>query len=126
MSKRDAFKEFVKTKPQLARYIENNEMTWQKFYELYDIYGDNKEVWNKYLGSDDRASTSVTDGLTKITDLVKNVDMESIKSHINTAQKAIDFVQDLTAKKGINPTDLNNTLSKGPVSPRPLNKFFED
>lgn len=127
MAKMDEFKNFVKTKPALAHFIENGQMTWQKFYEIYDLYGEKSEVWNKYLVNDERRSTpNVTEGIEKITNLVKNVDMESIKSHINSAQKAIDFMQDLTVKKGINSNSLTNNLNKGPVSPRPLNKFFED
>lgn len=127
MSKMDEFKSFVKTKPQFARYVENGEMTWQKFYELYDLYGSNSVVWDKYADiASDRSAPNVAEGLSKITNLVKNVDMESIKSHINTAQKAIDFMQDLTLKKGINMPNVGNTLNKGPVAPRPLNKFFED
>ena len=55
--------------------------------------------------------------------MVKNVNVDSIKSHINTAQKAIDFIGDLTKKTPNNPI---NNLNKGPVAPRPLNKFFED
>ncbi len=125
MSKMEEFKNFVKTKPQLAKYVENNQMTWQKFYELYDLYGTSSEVWDKYNKNEDRAP-NVAESISKITDLVKNVDMESIKSHINTAQKAIDFMQDLTTKKGINAVNIGNNLNKGPVAPRPLNKFFED
>ncbi len=119
--KREAFKNFIKNKPELVDYVNDGEMTWQKFYELYDLYGEDEKVWSRY-GSTDRNLNNVN--LSKITDMVKNVDVDSIKSHINTAQKAIDFVQDLTKK---NPTpDLTNNLNKGPVSPRPLNKFFED
>lgn len=119
--KNEAFKNFVKTKPELIRYVQNGEMTWQKFYEIYDLYGEDKNVWDKYK-SEDRAG--VTDSFSKITSMVKNVDVDSIKSHINTAQKAIDFVQDLTKKT---PTpSLTQNLNKGPVAPRPLNKFFED
>lgn len=47
--------------------------------------------------------------------------MDSIQKHINTAQKALGFISDLTTK--------NQTPSvspKGPLNPRPLNKFFED
>lgn len=118
----ESFKSFVKNKPELIRYVQNGEMTWQKFYELYDLYGEDENIWNKYiLNKDDRSN--VTDSINKITDMVKNVDVDSIKNHINTAQKAIDFVQDLTKKS---PQDITSNLSKGPVAPRPLNKFFED
>ena len=118
--KHEAFKNFIKTKPELIKYVQSGEMTWQKFYELYDIYGEDESIWNKYILNNDRAAV---DSISKITDMVKNVNVDSIKSHINTAQKAIDFIGDLTKKAPQNPI---NNLNKGPVSPRPLNKFLED
>lgn len=119
--KQEEFKNFVRTKPELIKYVQNGEMTWQKFYELYDLYGTDESIWNKYILRD---RSGVEDSISKITNMVKNVNVDSIKSHINTAQKAIDFVSDLTKKK---PTsNIAENLTKGPVSPRPLNKFFED
>ena len=119
--KQEEFKNFVRTKPELIKYVQNGEMTWQKFYELYDLYGTDESIWNKYILRD---RSGVEDSISKITNMVKNVNVDSIKSHINTAQKAIDFVSDLTKK---NPTsNIAENLTKGPVSPRPLNKFFED
>ena len=119
--KQEEFKNFVRTKPELIKYVQNGEMTWQKFYELYDLYGTDESIWNKYILRD---RSGVEDSISKITNMVKNVIVDSIKSHINTAQKAIDFVSDLTKK---NPTsNIAENLTKGPVSPRPLNKFFED
>ena len=119
--KQEEFKNFVRTKPELIKYVQNGEMTWQKFYELYDLYGTDESIWNKYILRD---RSGVEDSISKITNMVKNVNVDSIKSHINTAQKAIDFLSDLTKK---NPTsNIAENLTKGPVSPRPLNKFFED
>lgn len=118
--KKDDFKNFVRTKPELIKYVKNGEMTWQKFYEIYDLYGTDENIWSKYKTTD----RTIDSGISKITEMVKNVDVDSIKSHINTAQKAIDFVSDLTKK---NPTpDLTKTIGSGPIRPRPLNKFFED
>ena len=119
--KQEEFKNFVRTKPELIKYVQNGEMTWQKFYEIYDLYGPDESVWNKYILGDRNLSSA---SISKITDMVKNVDVDSIKSHINTAQKAIDFVSDLTKKNPL-PSATSN-LAKGPVAPRPLNKFFED
>ena len=47
--KHEAFKNFVKTKPELIKFVQNGKMTWQKFYELYDLYGEDEKVWNKYI-----------------------------------------------------------------------------
>ncbi len=125
MSKKDEFREFVKTKPELAQYVASNQMTWQKFYELYDLYGKDEKIWQNYHG-EDRANPNLGEGISKITNMMKNVDMDSIKSHINTAQKALDLVQDFTTKKSGEALNNLSNLNKGPVAPRPLNKFFED
>ena len=111
MSK-ELFKAFVSKNPSLAAHVNNGSMTWQKFYEMFDLYGEDSSVWNKYL---DTNNVSVG----KINDLIKNVDMNSIKEHIDTAQKALDFVQELTGKQVGKTSSIIDT-------PRPLNKFFED
>lgn len=46
----DNFKKFVKENPKLVNFVRNGDMTWQKFYELYDLYGPFHDIWNKYLG----------------------------------------------------------------------------
>ena len=114
MSK-EGFKSFVKSNPSLATFVNNGKMTWQKFYEMYDLYGEKNSVWNDYIGI---TRTSFTETTSKINDIIKNVDIDSIKEHINTAQKALDFVQELTSK--------TPSVSKSIPTSRPLNKFFED
>ena len=66
--KQEEFKNFVRTKPELIKYVQNGEMTWQKFYELYDLYGTDDKVWNKYILSD---RTPMEDSISKISDMVK-------------------------------------------------------
>ena len=41
----DSFKMFVRKNPNLIKYVNNNEMTWQKFYEMYDLYGEDNIVY---------------------------------------------------------------------------------
>ena len=114
MANKEAFKKFISSKPNLINYIENGSMTWQKFYEIYDLYGEDSKVWDRYLGNKNDT------GLPKINDLIKNVDLNSIKEHISTAQKALDFVQELTSKDSV------SKITKAIATPRPINKFFED
>ena len=68
--KNEAFKKFVRTKPELIKYVQSGQMTWQKFYELYDLYGEDEKIWNKYILNDER---NITDSISKITNIVKNV-----------------------------------------------------
>ena len=75
MSK-ETFKEFVKTKPYLAEYVLKNNITWQQLYEIYDMYGESSDVWNKYKPSESRL------------DFLSKIDTDSLTKHIETAQKA--------------------------------------
>ena len=45
MTKVDNFKEFVKKNQVLVTYVKENKMTWQKFYELYDLYGEDNIIY---------------------------------------------------------------------------------
>jgi hypothetical protein len=118
MDRKEEFRSFVKTNPALADYVNKGNMTWQKFYEMYDLYGEDRSIWDKYKTF---AANPTQNSINKLSDLVKNVDMDSIQKHVNTAQKALGFIQDLTTK------DASSIVKpKGPVSPRPINKFFED
>ncbi len=115
MSKKDEFKVFAKSHPELVRSVHSGDTSWQQLYEIYDIYGDDDRAWNNYLKKDNGSSN-----ITHITDIVKNIDMDSVQKHINTAQKALGLVQELTGKS------TPAVTGKGPVTPRPINHFFED
>ena len=121
MSKKEEFKEFVKGHPELVEFIKSKEMTWQDFYNIYDIYGTEESAWNKYFNGNIKSDTKTTAGLGELTNLVKNINMDNIQKHIKTAQKAISVIQELTGKTA--PNVASNIVDK---TPRPLNKFFED
>lgn len=114
MDKKEKFKLFLKDNPSIINYIKTNNGSIQKLYEIYDIYGEDEEIWKKY--TEDRSLN-----LNNLKDMVKNIDMNSIKGHIDTAKKAISLVQELggKVKSGV------DTIKK-PLSPKPLDKFFED
>ena len=48
MDNLDNFKLFIKQNPTFANYIKDGTMTWQKFYELYDMYGEDSSIWDEY------------------------------------------------------------------------------
>ncbi len=118
MSK-EAFKSFVKENPRLMRYVKNNDMTWQKFYEMYDMYGSDSEVWDEYL-----KDTEVTNNTTKsanFSDMVnylKNINLDSVQESINSIQRVLGVVGDLTATSAAS--------NKNTYEPKPLYKHFDD
>lgn len=120
MSKKDEFKEFIRNRPELVEYIKNKEMTMQGFYEIYDVYGTDENAWKPYVRTEE--IKEVTSGTPKLTDIMKNLNIDELQKHINTAQKALGVVEDLTTKGA---SGISNAI-KGPLTSRPLNKFFED
>lgn len=111
MNNKNEFKLFVKRHPILAKFVNNGTMTWQKFYEMYDMYGDDSSVWNDYLNV---ASSSFTG----LSDFVKNMDFDTIQSGVNSLQRVISLLQEMSSKK--------NNIAEDTYTPRPLYKHFED
>ena len=119
--KKDEFKEFVKKHPKLVEYVKNEEMTWQKFYEMYDIYGEDNEVWNKYL-NEEKSKEVVKAGiagltLSEVVNWVKNIDLDGLQEGIGNVQRVLGVVQDFSTK---------NTEQKDVYRPKPLYKHFDD
>jgi len=119
MSK-ESFKTFVKNNPSLIKHINNNTMTWQKFYEMYELYGGSSTIWDDYLDSGLRNSSSnlgSTEGAFKeLISVVKGLDLEKVQRGINSIQKTISMVQDL----GIG----NNNTNQ--YERRPIYRRFDD
>ena len=119
MSKKEEFKIFIKSHPELVRFVKTNEMTWQKFFEIYSIYGEDNEVWGKYFSSDNlSSSTKESLSISDIIEMVKKVDLDNVQKNINSISKALGLVQSLITKDELPQTDT--------YTPRPLYKKFED
>ena len=111
MSKED-FKLFVKKNPILLNYVNNNEMTWQKFYEMYDMYGEDENVWNKYLNDKKNVKTN------EFINYLKNINLDSLQESINSIQRVLGVVGDLTSK--------NTDISTNNYEPKPIYQHFDD
>lgn len=122
MSKEE-FKSFVRKNPSLIKYVNNNSMTWQKFYEMYDMYGESNDIWNNYLNTTSnnivKANTlsSSENAFRELVNTVKTINLEKVQKGINSLQKTISLVQELGSS--------NNTTPKE-YERRPIYKHFED
>ena len=100
---KEEFKAFVKSNPKLVKYVNSGEMTWQKFYDMFDLYGPDNSVWDKYLTS----SVATADALSWI----KNIDIDAFQNGINSLQRVVGLLQDFSIK---------DDKPKDEYKPRPL------
>jgi len=112
MSK-ESFKEFVSKNPKLIKYVKNHEMTWQSFYEIYDMYGESKEAWGPYLEEEKINKTNSIDFISYL----KNINLDALQESINSIQRVLGVVGDLTVK--------NNDNSET-YEPKPLYQHLDD
>lgn len=113
------FKEFVKKNTDLISFVEKGETTWQKLYELYDLYGENSEVWNKYLKNNSKINNNnnLAPNFKDLINLIKGVDLNTVQSCLSSLDKAIDAFKDII------PSQKSNINT---YEPRPNYKYFED
>ncbi len=120
---KEEFKSFVRKNPSLIKYVNNNSMTWQKFYEMYDMYGESNDVWNNYLNTTSNnivktnTLSSSENAFRELVNTVKTINLEKVQKGINSLQKTISLVQELGSN--------NNTTPKE-YERRPIYKHFED
>lgn len=114
----DEFKKFVRNNPHLINYVKDKKMTWQQFYEIYDLYGESDKIWDDFK---DNVTTTTTNSnfintIKEIFGLVKGIDLNSVQKALTSLDKAIE------AFKGFNSDNTSTTA----YEERPKNKFFED
>ena len=119
----DLFKQFVRKNPKLIKFVKNGDMTWQKFYEMFDLYGENDDIWKEYISDDIKKDSAVaaTTGFSvaEFFNWMKNVDLDSIQNSVNSLQRVIGVMEDFTKKD-------NKDTKTNDYKPRPIYKHFED
>ena len=115
MSK-ETFKNFARKHKELADNVIKGNATWQQFYELYEIYGEDNPVWNNYFR--ETLTDNITSSATTVKDFIntlKNLDMDSVQQGITNIQKTVSLLQDI----GFN-------SKKNNYDTQPIYKRFED
>lgn len=111
---KEDFKNFVNNHKELIKYVNSDKMTWQKFYDMYSLYGENSDVWDEYLKRDNtKSNISFKD----IIDKVKELDPDEVQKNINSLNKILSLVSTLISKE-------NNVQEE--YEPMPLYRKFED
>lgn len=115
-NKKEAFKGFVALHPELVDFIRDKDMSWQDFYQIYDIYGEEPKAWERYFQGKERIEYAASDKIKELSSLFKGINMDNVQKHVNNAQKAINIIQELTKKTP-------EVITK---NARPITKFYGD
>lgn len=119
MSNKENFKMFVKRNPTLANKVNSGVTSWQKLYELYDLYGEDSNVWNKYIKKEEKSIENMN--VKDLFNNIKNMNMDTVQKNINSLQKAVSFLQDITSSNSKSTPESPTIYNE-----RPINKFFDD
>ncbi len=117
---KEEFKAFVRKRPELIKYVNSGEMTWQRFYEQWSLYGEDEKIWNKYKANEQENSSQDSFNLGTIADMIKKLDMNSVQKGVSSLQKVIELLQGFTLK------DASSSTLQKEYEPRQLFKKFED
>lgn len=112
MSK-ETFKVFAQKHPELATSVLKEKTTWQKLYELYDIYGEKSTVWDSFI-----ETRNSKESIKDLFQTFKNLDMEQVQKGVASLQKTIGFLQDM----GLGSTQNTRTT----YEPKPIYTYFDD
>ncbi|MBR1377248.1 MAG: hypothetical protein IJ565_05535 [Bacilli bacterium] len=114
MDKKEEFKVFVKKHPKLISYVKNGSSSWQKFYEIYDLYGESEDAWKDYLTPAVITGTALS--MPDILNFIKNINLDEFQNSINSVSRVLGLLGDMTNKNKTN----NN------YKPRPMYRHFDD
>lgn len=89
---KDKFIMFVRNNPNLVDYVRKNNVSWQSLYEVYSLYGEDKNIWNKYLNNKDSS-------IEELVNMIKSVNLESVRKIVDSLQKTITLVQNISGNE---------------------------
>ena len=120
--KKEDFKNFIKSHPEFIRIVNSGKTSWQHLYELYDLYGENSNVYDELINNskNNAASGINVNSIRGVIDTLKELDMDTVKDNLSSIQKAVSFLEDFTAPESV------DTVTKNVINPKPLDHFFGD
>lgn len=98
MDQIQAFKTFIRTMPKAATLVHEGKYTWQQLYEMYDMYGEDHEIWQQF--KEKNTTSSILD-LQTLLNLLKSVDMDALLSSMQGLEKVLGIAAALFDKEEV-------------------------
>ena len=96
MASKEQFKLFVSKNPNFAKNVSSGKTSWQKLYEIYDLYGEENDIWNEYRNIENVSESTSSLSFKSILNSLKGINLDSLQENVSSIQKAVGFLEDLT------------------------------
>ena len=96
MNKLDEFKNFVKENKFLIDKVHNKEVSWQKLYETYDIYGPTHELFKKEIIKKNSQNILSKEGIANAINIFKDIDLDKLSNSLDSLKKVVGTIQEIT------------------------------
>ena len=110
MSKLDEFKTFIKGQDEVLEKIHNGELSWQKVYEIYDIYGPSNSLFKQPKKEETNTRNKSNSQLNNAIKAFQDIDMDKISDNLQSLQKVLGVFSEFSKS---NKSDQSHSLSKG-------------
>lgn len=122
MNKKEAFKDFLKRNKDLSKLVIDGKTTYQKLFETFDIYGEDKSVWNDLLKSAKKVENSNFGGFKDILSNLKNIDIDKLEENVGSLEKALGFLEEILSSRNEKKEKKREKSAKATE----IERFFDD
>ena len=139
--KTEEFKTFVKNHPGLKKLIYEEHKSWQTLFEEWTLFGEEHEMWEKYLDGDilidktddvknvkeptnqtsKEMSSNIGEIIKTCVNYVKKLDTDSVTKTVNNVQKLMSLVAGLGA---VNTVNAQNKMTGDPLFDKRFDEWY--
>lgn len=125
MTKKDEFKIFASKNKYLANAVNNGKTTWQKLFEMFDIYGEKSDIWNSFkIVKEVKEEKNLSSTVKSVIDNIKKIDVDKLEENIGSLQKALGFLEEIVVTKDSKKEDKPKKEKKKSIND--IERFFDD
>ncbi len=124
------FKEFVKKHPSLIKEVRDGNENWQDLFEDWYLLGEDDPRWSSYKeGSaketkkDKESSSSTSNWMSQIGDMMKKMDPDQLQHHIHNLSQALGAVQGVVSQFQSKQPTGDSTQTKKQSTQQPSHPF---
>lgn len=125
MTKKDEFKIFASKNKYLSNAVNSGKTTWQKLFEMFDIYGEESDIWNSFkIVKEVKEEKNLSSTVKSVIDNIKKIDVDKLEENIGSLQKALGFLEEIVVTKDSKKEDKPKKEKKKSIND--IERFFDD